>query len=336
MPKLSFPDNYFNNETRCNFHISGMMKRLWASQMEILYYIDQVCRENNLKYIMCFGSLLGTVRHKGFIPWDDDIDIAMLRGDYERFLEAINGRLPQFFETQSLLPGAIPPKEMIFNIGNGKRLDTSPQFLDRFHGCPYSTGVDIFVFDRIPDNPEDYAYQDRLIRMLDRILMLQWKVDDGSIPEDELREYRAIEKTLGNELDFSFIETEPKTTQILRLLDMACSLCEDCGSHRVENREQMLYYGDRGFKEEHFTDRILVPFEGVMNVPIPKDYEEILKRIFGEYYLPVKYGSQHNYPIYKYQREALYKAYKERGWKIPEEFLEYDEEGKLILDPALV
>ena len=161
---------------------------------------------------MCFGSLLGTVRHKGFIPWDDDIDIAMLRGDYERFLEAINGRLPQFFETQSLLPGAIPPKEMIFNIGNGKRLDTSPQFLDRFHGCPYSTGVDIFVFDRIPDNPEDYAYQDRLIRMLDRILMLQWKVDDGSIPEDELREYRAIEKTLGNELDFSFIETEPKTT----------------------------------------------------------------------------------------------------------------------------
>ena len=110
---LEFSDEYFNNEVRCGFHITGMMKRLWASQMEILAWINEICDKYGIRYIMSYGSLLGTVRHKGFIPWDDDIDIAMLRGDYERFAEAVAKELPPYFNTKSLLPGALPPKEMI-------------------------------------------------------------------------------------------------------------------------------------------------------------------------------------------------------------------------------
>lgn len=333
MTRLHFPDSYFNNEVRCNFHVTSMMKKLWASQMEILAWIDEVCRKYDIRYIMCYGSLIGTVRHKGYIPWDDDIDIAMLRSDYERFCEVVPGEIPAYLKTISLLPGAIPPKEMTFNVCNGNMLDTSPAFLERFHGCPYSTGVDVFVFDRVPEDHNELAYQDRLIRLLDRMLMLQWKVDENSVGTDELQEYHAIEQTIKNELDYTFTDAEPKRIQILRLLDLACGLCEDCGSEHVENREQVIYYGEIGFREEYFTDRLWVPYEGVMDVPIPRAYDEILTKIFGNYKIPKKHTSQHDYPIYKYQRIELYKAYKARGWTIPDEFLEYDENGNMILDP---
>ena len=330
---LQFSDDYFRNEKRCNFHITSMMKRFWASEMELLAWVDEVCSKYDIRYIMCYGSLLGTVRHKGFIPWDDDIDIGMLRSDYEKFIDVVARELPSYLNSQSLLPGAIPPKEMCFGICTGNRLNTSPEYLERFHGCPYATSIDVFVFDRMSDDPEEGMYQDRLIRMLDRMLMLQWEVDSGEISGDNLQEYRNIEEAVKRELDYSFNDAEPKKNQILRLLDLACSLCEESGSDRVENREQVIYYGEIGFKESYFTDRIIVPYEGVLNVPIPREYDELLRKIFGEYQIPVKFGSQHTYPIYKYQREALYKAHKERGWDIPEDFLEYGEDGKLIVDP---
>ncbi len=333
MSKLVFPENYFNSEKRCNFYITSMVKRLWAAQLEVLSWIDEVCRKYGIRYIMCYGSLIGTVRHKGYIPWDDDIDIGMLRADYNRFLEVVPVEIPPYLHTVSLLPGAYEPREMIFNINTGRKIDTSPQYLERFHGCPYATGVDVFVFDRVPEDPEEFKYQDRLVRMLDRMLVLQWKVDEHTTSKEILQEYHKITNNLKTELDFTFTDDEPRTRQILRLMDLACSICEDCGSTHVENMEQVIYYGEKDFREEHFTDRIWVPYEEVMDVPIPREYDEILSNIFGDYKTPRQFTSQHDYPIYKNQRVTLYNEYKKRGWKIPEEFLEYDEDGKLIVDP---
>ena len=330
---LTFPDHYFENEVRCGFHITAMMKRFWAAQLEVLSWIDSVCRKYDIHYIMCFGSLIGTVRHKGFIPWDDDIDIGMLRGDYNRFIEVLPREIPPYISTKSLLPGASQPKEMIFGIGNGNRLDTTSFFLNRFHGCPYAVMVDLYVFDKIPTNPDDYAYQDRLIRLLDRMLMLQWDADSNSLTKMTFNEYDSIRKYLEEELDYSFTDNEPMTLQILRLLDLACGLCEDCNSERVENREQMLYYGDRGFCVEHFNDRLLIPYEELMNVPVPRNYDQLLRNIYGDYYIPVKYISQHPYPQYCQQREILYTEYNKRNLQVPAEFLEYGPGGELILDP---
>lgn len=333
---LQFPESYFKDEVRCNFHITSMMKRFWASEMESLAWVDLVCRKYDIKYIMCYGSLLGTVRHKGFIPWDDDIDIAMLRGDYNRFVEIVPKELPPYLKTQSLLPGAFQPKEMAFGVCNGKMLDTSPEYLERFHGCPYATGIDVFVFDKVPKDPNEFAYQDTLVRALDRMLMLQWDVDDNTIGDDERREYLGLKKIVEDYLDYTFTNVEPMKMQILRLLDLACGISSDCEADTVENLEQVIYYGKRDFREEFFTDRIWVPYEGVMDVPIPRQYDEILRKNFGDYMTPVKFGSQHEYPIYKYQRQALYLAYKDRGWEVPEAFLEYNEDGSLQLDPKSV
>ncbi len=331
--RLHFPDHYFENETRYGFTITAMMKRYWAAQMEVLAWVDEVCTRNDIRYIMCYGSLIGTVRHHGYIPWDDDIDIAMLREDFTRFSEIVQRELPPYLITYSLLPGAKAPKELIFGIFNGSNLDTSPARLERFHGCPYAAGLDMYVFDKMPQDPEMFSYQERLVRMLDRLLTLQWDYEKGELTEHTRQEYEAIRRVIGEELEYTFTDIEPVTMQILRLMDVASALCEDCDSHRVENWEQWIYYGDRGFCTEHFTDRIFVPYEGVMDVPIPRDYDTLLRNIFGEYRIPRKFTAGHPYPSYRNQREQLYRAYHKRGWEIPREFLEYGEDGSLVLDP---
>ena len=66
------------------------VQEIQAIALDILEYIDRICRENQLHYFMSDGTLLGAVRHKGYIPWDDDVDIWMPREDYKKIEEIIN------------------------------------------------------------------------------------------------------------------------------------------------------------------------------------------------------------------------------------------------------
>ena len=66
------------------------LKEIQKLSFNILCYVDKICRENNIKYSLAYGTVIGAVRHKGFIPWDDDIDIIMPRDDYERFLQIMD------------------------------------------------------------------------------------------------------------------------------------------------------------------------------------------------------------------------------------------------------
>ena len=63
------------------------LKRVQNTEKEILVKFIEICEKYNLKYFAAFGTLLGAIRHRGFIPWDDDIDVGMLRKDYEKFLK---------------------------------------------------------------------------------------------------------------------------------------------------------------------------------------------------------------------------------------------------------
>ena len=87
---LELDDNYFKEEERCGFKISSMMKRVWAVEMDVLTEIDRICKEYGLTYYAAFGTMLGAVRHKGFVPWDDDIDIYMLRPDYQVLMKVLS------------------------------------------------------------------------------------------------------------------------------------------------------------------------------------------------------------------------------------------------------
>jgi len=81
-------------EVIAEYEISDKVKKTWKIELAMLDEIDQICKRENLKYFLVHGSLLGAVRHKGFIPWDDDLDIAMPRKDYEKFVSVAKAELP--------------------------------------------------------------------------------------------------------------------------------------------------------------------------------------------------------------------------------------------------
>ena len=138
--------------------------------LKILQAVDKVCQEHNLRYYLWAGTMLGAVRHKGFIPWDDDMDIAMPRKDYDTLMAHAHEWLPKPFEavcaeTDPNYPG-----------GFGKIIDASTTLIEREHS-DYLGGIyiDVFPLDGVPStrfaqklNCMRYAITDRLIYYVHR------------------------------------------------------------------------------------------------------------------------------------------------------------------------
>ena len=99
---LEFKSDFFKEEERNGFTISETMKRAWATELDVLSRVIAVCKKYNLTYYAYYGTLLGTVRHHGYIPWDDDVDIALKYEDYRKLLEVLPGELPETFGISSM------------------------------------------------------------------------------------------------------------------------------------------------------------------------------------------------------------------------------------------
>jgi len=87
--------SYLEDEVKDGFYVDSLMKCSWAAQLQVLEKIDEICRKYHIQYQAEWGTLLGTIRHEGFIPWDDDLDISMKRQDYNKFIEVIQTELPK-------------------------------------------------------------------------------------------------------------------------------------------------------------------------------------------------------------------------------------------------
>ena len=123
------------------------LRRLQLVELEILKKVANFCEKNSIKYSLCSGTLLGAVRHKGFIPWDDDIDICMLREDYNKFInlwnvKPVQGLIIQNHKNTPLF------KQTFTKI----RKDHTTILLNAQKTASYHTGIfiDIFPVDRIP------------------------------------------------------------------------------------------------------------------------------------------------------------------------------------------
>ena len=82
-----------HDEMRDGFLVTSHRKKLWNVQLNLIVEFDRICRKHNIKWSVACGSLLGAARHKGFIPWDDDIDIMVMRPDYERLKKILPSEL---------------------------------------------------------------------------------------------------------------------------------------------------------------------------------------------------------------------------------------------------
>ena len=127
--------------------INDSLALVQETELELCSCVDAICRKHNLTYSLAFGSLIGAVRHKGFIPWDDDIDILMPRPDFDRLLEVIGTELPPYFELQ------------FFTFHNTHRyvarlIDhrTLIKLSSYGEGNELAIWLDIFPLDGIPDN----------------------------------------------------------------------------------------------------------------------------------------------------------------------------------------
>lgn len=124
------------------------LRRLQLTQLEILKIFDGFCREHDLKYSLYAGSLLGAVRHKGFIPWDDDLDVCMSRANYDRFIALWKQEGPSGYILQN--------KENspdFWQSFSKIRKDHTTFLQEQREAGQYHTGIflDIFPLDRIPD-----------------------------------------------------------------------------------------------------------------------------------------------------------------------------------------
>ncbi len=125
------------------------LRNLQLTELELLQEADRICRKNNIRYAIIAGTLLGAVRHGGFIPWDDDADIAMLREEYEKFREACRTELDEerfYFQDHVTTPG--------YRWGYGKLRRKDTVFLrEHQEHMPYEQGVflDVFPLDPVPD-----------------------------------------------------------------------------------------------------------------------------------------------------------------------------------------
>ena len=77
-------EHFLEPETRSGHYVSAETKACWKAMLDMVEEIDRICRKHDIKYFLIAGSLLGAIRHRGFIPWDDDVDIALFRKDYDK------------------------------------------------------------------------------------------------------------------------------------------------------------------------------------------------------------------------------------------------------------
>ena len=85
---------FFEEEVRCGHTVTSQIKKLWSVQIACLEQLKQICERHNIRYFVSGGTLLGVIRHKGYIPWDDDLDVVMFKEDYDRFCQVAPNELP--------------------------------------------------------------------------------------------------------------------------------------------------------------------------------------------------------------------------------------------------
>ena len=249
-------------------------RRMQLIELDLLAELDRVCRLHNISYTLCSGSMLGAIRHHGIIPWDDDIDVCMLREEYERFksvgIKDLDGQIC-FFQDHTTDP------DYRWGFAKLRRKGTTYIRTGQEH-CKYKTGIfiDIIPYDDIPHLLFFQILQDRFCFCLRKIL---WSEVGKENEKGFLK------------LWYKILSLIPKVF-VYKLLD----LCIVKNNLRTNNRVRGLLfpapgeeYGSTlelskryGMPKKWFLNRCEYEFEGIKVFGI-KDYDEYLRYKFGDY-----------------------------------------------------
>ncbi len=298
---MKIPEEFYEPEVREGFYVPSEMKRYWASMLEVLGEIDRVCRKYGLKYYADYGTLIGAIRHGGFIPWDDDFDISMLREDYMVFLKIAEKELPPGYKMLSIYNNH-ESRTFLGRVVNSSFISVEEEFLKTNHNCPYATGVDIFPIDHLEYNEEVNELQKILIRGADEMAAIidDEETDIGNLPDYVQNRIRYLCETCG-----ATLETGSPIKQQMMILSDRIGAIFDNKAPYVAHMYFWETYGSQVYPKEFYADTIRVPFECTY-IPVPIAYDAILTSCYGSNYItPVRSGGIHEYPLYSIQKNFM-------------------------------
>ncbi len=262
------------------------MKEIRAIALDILSDFDAFCKEHNLKYCLTQGTLLGAIRHKGFIPWDDDIDISMFRPDYDRLIELAD-EMPEsckFFSRENL---------SYHSRLYGRICNTDYVSVDSYYSektCGYF-GLDLFPIEPVPTEDGEYNAFAKKIKLLRQMFIFSNSAlfkGDGFLRAFIIKPLPILLcKLIGAKRIYKWYNN------LIHKLDFekAESLALVCA----------VYTDKEKFPKSDYLDLIEVEFEG-MKFPAVRNYDVYLKHLYNDYMkLPPKEKqvAHHSFRIFK-------------------------------------
>ena len=294
---MTFPHSFYEDEIRCDFLIPSMVKRSWAAQLEILSDLDKACDRNGISYCAEWGTLLGAIRHGGFIPWDDDLDICMKRADYKRFTENVASIMPDNYRIVNYRSNR-DFKQMLSRIVSSDHYRFDGEYMKKYSGLPIALGIDIFPLDYLTDDIEyEKDREERVHLVYDAVNEIaHFGTDPASIDDHLVR----IERQCHTKLD----RKGDVLTQLRILLEKLFGEVDEADAKYLTLYP--IWLGNKGYAfPKEYYDSIRVPFEN-MNIPVPSAYEAVLKKKYGNSFMTcIRSGGAHEYPYYEEHVDVL-------------------------------
>jgi len=271
------PTLFLNNlepEIRSGFTVSSKRKKIWNKELRLLAILSDVCEKHGLRYWLDGGTLLGAVRHQGFIPWDDDIDIVMPRKDYDRLSALADSEFKDPYCYQDIYHDPDYPGI------HAKLRDSSTTAINKtwlFSDINQGIFIDIFPLDGVPDSKLDFdalaqkAYKDaktiRFYHEYDHVLAYNPKVVIKL-----LRRRHVARKSIGGRQQYVQRFTEYEDT--FRAVSFALSRRIGPIAFTLETQRKC------AFDRACFSKTIYLNFEKSV-LPVPIGYESVLSGYYG-------------------------------------------------------
>ncbi len=236
-------------------------------QMNILDDVAVICKEHNLQYYLAFGSLLGAVRHKGYIPWDDDIDICMIREDYEKFISIAKQGFGEKYKHLSLIDNTTDGYYNPF----AKVVDNRTEVEMERHTAKHGLWLDIFPLDGVPSSPTKAKIHMTLCAFL-RVVALATDANFSSAKINFTWLYKRIFNFLARAMGLKrFAKLHETVFKHFKAKDSdyIANLFTNNGTRSVMDKERLLKVALYTFENRQY--------EGYA------DYDYYLKRMYGDY-----------------------------------------------------
>lgn len=298
---LQFPEEYFEDEVRDGFYVPSMIKRAWATELDVLDEVDRICRKYNITYYAEWGTLLGAIRHAGYVPWDDDLDIGMRREDYVKFCKVAPGEFVEGYQIINFRTNK-DFHHFLARVVCKNRICFEDEHLRRYHGFPYLAGLDIYVHDNVS---KDKKAQEKCEKTAEYIVAVADAIEAGQMSaEDEQAAVTRINMICGTDIRVQ----QDKCQERIELYSVAENVFATFKDEECEEMTQMMPYSLYGnhmrIPVKYYERVVRVPFENT-TIPVPIGFDAMLKSRYGDYMKLVRNAGGHDYPFYESQKKQL-------------------------------